>query len=310
MVNWSQGIASKNMKVSHPLLLAKGVELFVKREDLIHPEISGNKWRKLKYHMLDAVNDSYCQGLTTKGGAYSNHILATASAASASGLKSKGFIRGEKVFPLNPTLKRASELGMELIYVGRSVYREPIEELARMNGIDSTWKPIPEGGTDALGIKGCMEILTDSDRQDFERVAVALGTGGTAAGLLSTLANGQSLMVFSALKGLDVSNTLGVLLGNDRFHPLREHLIPMEDYHFGGYAKMDAMLLSFIRDFEQETGIPLDPVYTAKMFYGLFDQIDKGLILRGSKVLAIHTGGLQGRKGMEERLGIDFSAKA
>ncbi|MDA0972622.1 MAG: pyridoxal-phosphate dependent enzyme [Bacteroidetes bacterium] len=310
MVNWSQGIASKNMKVSHPLLLAKGVELFVKREDLIHPEISGNKWRKLKYHMLEALKDLTCKGLLTKGGPYSNHILATASAAASSGLNSRAFIRGECILPLNPTLNRAKELGMELNFLDRTIFRKPIEELAGMEAMDGSWRLIPEGGTDALGIKGCMEILTDSDRQDFERVAVALGTGGTAAGLLSTLAKGQSLMVFSALKGLDVSNTLGVLLGNDRFHPLREHLIPMEDYHFGGYAKMDATLLSFIRDFEQETGIPLDPVYTAKMFYGLFDQIDKGLIPRGSIVLAIHTGGLQGRKGMEERLGIDFSAKA
>ena len=196
---------------------------------------------------------------------------------------------------------------MEFIFVGRSSFRNSIEELVSEHLMGTEWMCIPEGGTDALGIRGCQEILTDSDRKEFDIVAVAFGTGGTAAGILSSLNQEQSLMAFSALKGLSVSKSLQELLGDDRFQSMSEQLIALEDYHFGGYAKMNDILISFMRDFEKRTGIPLDPVYTAKLFFGLFDLIDKGQISKGSKVLAIHTGGLQGRRGMEERLGIDFS---
>lgn len=199
---------------------------------------------------------------------------------------------------------------MELIFVDRLSFRNGIEQLASDHDMAKEWMCIPEGGTDVLGIKGCQEILTESDKREFNLVSVALGTGGTAAGILSTLRPEQSLMVFSVLKGLCVSRTLRELLGDNIFSSMGEQLIAVEGYHFGGYAKINETLISFIRDFEESTGIFLDPVYTAKLFYGLFDLIDRREISEGSKILAIHTGGLQGRKGMEERLGIDFSTKA
>ena len=305
-MDWNQEINTKNERISLPLLEKSGVELFLKREDLIHPEVSGNKWRKLKYHMLDLLEKPHNQGILTKGGAYSNHILATAAAAHAVNIASKAFIRGECIEPLNPTLKRAQELGMEFHFVTRDAYKLPLKDLASIHFGDQPWVIIPEGGTDAKGIKGCTEILTEEDKTHFDTITVSFGTGGTASGLIQSLGAHQSIRIYPALRGMQVKDTL---LGLADEHIGLEKVQIISDYHFGGYAKIDKVLMNFIRDFEQGTGIPLDPVYTSKMIYGLLADIEKGNIPVGSRVLAIHTGGLQGRWGMEQRLGLDFRIK-
>jgi 1-aminocyclopropane-1-carboxylate deaminase len=304
-MDWNQEIISENQRLRLPLLEEAGVEVFVKREDLIHPEVSGNKWRKLRYHMLEVMQHSEYEGFITKGGAYSNHILATASACCQSGFKSVAFVRGERIEPLNATLKKAEELGMKFLFISRADYRKSIKDLKSDHKIIGKWMDVPEGGSDDLGVKGCEEILAKKDKSDFNIVCTALGTGGTAAGLLRSKKSNQELWIFPALRGMDIEKTLRPWIDERQW---QKGLVTVQsDYHFGGYAKLNEDLITFIRDFEKETGIPLDPVYTAKMMFGLMDLIKKEKITRGKRILAIHTGGLQGRAGMEERLGLDFS---
>jgi 1-aminocyclopropane-1-carboxylate deaminase/D-cysteine desulfhydrase-like pyridoxal-dependent ACC family enzyme len=289
-------------QIKEPFLAEKGISLYVKREDLIHPLISGNKWRKLKYNIQEAKNQGFKQ-LLTFGGAYSNHIYATAAAAKESGLKSIGIIRGEETLPLNSTLQFATDNGMSLHYLSRSEYRAKQE--SRL--IDSLKKQfgecyhIPEGGSNALAVKGCAEISTTISIA-YDVICSPVGTGGTLAGLVTSRDHHVRILGFSALKGVGFLEQAVNKLTNDQFNSSQWSIDYR--YHFGGYAKIKPELIAFMHSFHQAQQIVLDPIYTGKMMYGLYDMIRNGEFEQGTTIVALHTGGLQGISGMEERYGI------
>jgi 1-aminocyclopropane-1-carboxylate deaminase len=279
--------------INDPLLDKRNVRLLVKREDQNHPFVSGNKWWKLKYNLEEAARQNK-KTLLTFGGAYSNHIYAVAAAAYETGLRSIGMIRGEETLPLNPTLSFAKEHGMELHYVARSEYRhkgtdEFIQQLTNRFG---DFYCIPEGGTNALAVKGCQEFATSLNDITFDVLCLAVGTGGTMAGLLNGLQQ-KRVLGFSSLKGGDFLKDEVNALTHHRWNDYPWEIIT--DYHFGGYGKTNPALYSFIDSFEKQHNIPLDQVYTGKMMYGVFDLISKGYFREGTTILVLHTGGLQGR---------------
>ncbi|MFL1013141.1 1-aminocyclopropane-1-carboxylate deaminase/D-cysteine desulfhydrase [Flavisericum labens] len=283
---------SINQKVKLPEEL--GVELFVKREDRIHPFVSGNKYRKLKYNLVEAKNQG-SGTLLTFGGAFSNHISAVAAAGNNLGFKTIGVIRGEELqnkIEENPTLDFAKKNGMQLKFVSREIYREKHSE-AFQNILKERlgeFYLIPEGGTNALAVKGCEEILNEQDKQ-VDYVCCAVGTGGTIAGLINCSKPSQQVLGFPALKGNFLQQDISKFANKNNWGLISE-------YHFGGYAKINEDLITFINQFKTNYSIPLDPVYTGKMMFGLLDLIDKNYFPKGSKILAIHTGGLQGIDGM------------
>ncbi|GAB3001607.1 pyridoxal-phosphate dependent enzyme [Cyclobacterium sediminis] len=288
-----------------PLISEKGLEVIVKRLDLLHPDVQGNKFYKLHYN-LEAAKKSGLSQVLTFGGAYSNHIHATALAASAKGLKAIGVIRGELVTPLNPTLDDARNQGMELYPMSREEYRQKDSDtiLKSLKDKFGEFYLIPEGGTNALAIKGTQEILEDKDlTMDF--VTCPIGTGGTFAGLLASARFKQKLIGFSSLKGDFIISEVDQLLRKYGIQPNCAYEIQTA-YHFGGYAKQKPTLISFIQEIKTKANLPLEPVYTGKMLFGLFDLIQKDYFPRGSKILVLHTGGLQGIRGYEQRLGIKF----
>ena len=272
------------------------VALYIKREDLIHPFVSGNKYRKLKYNLLQAKAENHHKILTF-GGAFSNHIAAVAAAGKAHGFETIGIIRGEELSQIqNPTLQFARFCGMQLEFISREAYRLKnelsfIESLKHQFG---TFYLIPEGGTNALAVKGCTEILTPEDAQ-FDYVCCAVGTGGTISGLINSAKPQQKILGFPALKGDFLTEEICKFAHNDNFELITS-------YHFGGYGKINEDLIRFINAFRKETNIALDPVYTGKMVYGIADLIRQGYFPKGSKILAIHTGGLQGIAGMNSLL--------
>ncbi|MEM9391645.1 MAG: pyridoxal-phosphate dependent enzyme [Bacteroidota bacterium] len=270
----------------------KNVKLFIKREDVIHPYVSGNKWRKLKYNLLEAKGQGH-HTLLTFGGAYSNHIYATAAAAKEAGFKLVGIVRGDelKFKPLNSTLEFADKCGMQLEFVDRDTYRKKKETLF-INTLKKKFGPfylVPEGGTNALAIRGTAEIVDDEVRQ-FDYVCCSVGTGGTIAGLIYGMQNNGQVFGFSALKGSFLTNEVDSLLGTG---PKLTNWNIFDDYHFGGYAKTSPKLLSFIQDFERRHRIPIEPIYTGKMLFGVFSLLKKGFFESGAKILVIHTGGLR-----------------
>lgn len=273
--------------------------LAVKREDLIDPLISGNKYRKLYYNLM-AARQSGQQTLLTFGGAYSNHIAAVAEAGKRKHLNTIGIIRGEELalnFHQNPTLAMAHASGMRFWFVDRETYRnkenpEFLQELQQRFG---AFYLLPEGGTNALAIRGCAEIL-GADEQAYDYVCCAVGTGGTFAGLLEAAAPNQHLLGFPVLKEAFLHTEIA------KFAPGRPQGTLVRDYHFGGYGKINEVLVRFMNSFRRETGILLDPVYTAKMLYGIYDLAAQGFFPSGSRILAIHTGGLQGIEGMNRVL--------
>lgn len=289
-----------------PLLAQHGVKLTVKRLDLVHGQVSGNKFYKLQYNLQEAIQTGYAKVLTF-GGAYSNHIHACAVACNLVGLKSIGIIRGEETLPLNPTLMFAQEQGMQLHYWDRTSYREK-NKPERLQELKETFGKIfiiPEGGTNALAIKGTSEILHEKDGL-YSHIITAIGTGGTFAGLANSIQEHQQLLGVSTLKGNFISQEINSLLDS---HGIKSkgklHLLM--DYHFGGYAKWTEDLISLIKEFNTHYRLPLDPIYTGKMMAAILGEIDKGKIPKGSHILAIHTGGLQGVKGFESRTGMTLS---
>lgn len=287
-----------NQHIDIPLLREKGVILNIKREDTIHPLISGNKYRKLKYNLLEAKKRGK-DTLLTFGGAFSNHIAATAYAGHEQGLKTIGVIRGEELenkWQDNPTLKLAHEHGMQFHFVSRSHYRLKseasfIQDLKERFG---DFYLLPEGGTNALAVKGCAEILTQNDTK-FDYICSAAGTGGTVAGLINASQPHQTVLGFPALKGNFLIDEIRTFAHSDRWRLVT-------DYHFGGYAKVNQQLIAFINLFKRETGISLDPIYTGKMLFGIFDLVKRDVFPPETQILAIHTGGLQGIKGMNQIL--------
>ncbi|KEO73095.1 1-aminocyclopropane-1-carboxylate deaminase/D-cysteine desulfhydrase [Anditalea andensis] len=293
-------------RVSAPVLERKNIQLIVKRLDLIHPLISGNKFFKLKYNMKSAQKAGYKQ-LLTFGGAYSNHIHAAAAAAKIDGLSIIGVIRGEKTLPLNPTLQMAQDSGMKIHYVSRSEYRNKAEPefITQLQNLHGDFYLIPEGGTNSLAIEGTKEILQGEDF-DADIITCSIGTGGTLAGIVTSAKEGQKIWGFSSLKGSFILKEFEGLLTKENLSPTADYEI-FTNYHFGGYGKHKPELLSFIRDFYDNTGIPLDPIYTGKMMYGVFDKVDQ--IQEGTKILCLHTGGLQGITGFNSRYGTDLPLK-
>ncbi|MBF8965408.1 1-aminocyclopropane-1-carboxylate deaminase/D-cysteine desulfhydrase [Pontibacter sp. FD36] len=287
-----------------PVWEEQGIALWVKREDLLHPTISGNKWRKLKYNLKEAKRLLH-NTLLTFGGAYSNHIAAVAAAGQEFGFKTIGIIRGEEHLPLNPTLTFAQAAGMELHYISREAYRQKSDPLYLTQLAEQFDNPyiIPEGGTNALAVKGCTEIVSDISI-DYDYICCASGTGGTLAGIIAGLKGEKQVLGYPALKGGDFLKEEIEQLIKSYSGQHYDNWQLINDYHFGGYAKVRPELLDFIRDFQQEHSLPLEPVYTGKMFYGLIDLIQKGYFPKGSRIVVVHTGGLQGNAGFKERLGI------
>lgn len=279
-----------------------GVSVFVKREDLLHPEVSGNKYRKLKYN-LRAAQAARKNRIVTFGGAYSNHIAATAAAGRASGLRTTGVIRGEELgkrlsetLRENPTLSFAASCGMHLKFISRSEYRKKTTPEFQ-EGLKNTLGDfflIPEGGTNDLAIKGCEEILSENDNQ-FDYICCAIGTGGTLSGLINAASENTRIIGFPALKENFLQQEINKYSRGSNWDLVR-------DYHFGGYAKVDQELIGFINEFRKKYRIQLDPIYTGKMMFGIFDLIQKGKFPANTRILAIHTGGLQGISGMNKRL--------
>ncbi len=292
-----------NQPLDHPLLEEKRIELAIKRTDLVHPLLSGNKFYKLKYNFDKAITDGYRQILTF-GGAFSNHIYAVAAGAKSQKIETIGIIRGERTDPLNPTLRDAESFGMKLHFIDRNAYRDKnkpafINELHEKFG---DFYLIPEGGTNALAIKGTSEILQASDR-NFSHIACCIGTGGTFAGIYSSLANTQIVLGFSALKGDFIHQEIDDLILWQQLKSKGEFRI-IDQFHFGGYAKYDQRLIDFIWWFYDTFGLVLDPIYTGKMLYGIWNLIESNFFPKGSRILAVHSGGLQGIEGFCERTGI------
>ncbi len=262
------------------------VKLFVKRDDLIHPSVSGNKFRKLKFNLLEAKKLGK-DTLLTFGGAFSNHIHATASAGKLMGFKTIGIIRGEEHLPLNPTLAYATEQGMQLHYIDRTSYRQKAEPafIEQLKAQFGDFYLIPEGGTNALALKGVAELPAEIDIP-HDYICCATGTGGTTAGIISTAK--ATVLGFSALKGNFLQKDVQKLLG--RPYP---NWAMVNDYHFGGYAKKKPELEEFIDWFNTTHNIPLEWIYTGKMMFGVYDLMKKEFFREGSNIVAVHTGGLQ-----------------
>ncbi|WP_299125094.1 pyridoxal-phosphate dependent enzyme [uncultured Tenacibaculum sp.] len=285
------------------MLEEKEVTLCIKREDQIHPFVSGNKFRKLKYNIAKA-KEQQKSTLLTFGGAFSNHIAATAIAGKLSGFKTIGVIRGDelgidldKTLAQNETLREAFKNGMKFKFVSRLVYKQKtektfIEELQKEFG---DFYLVPEGGTNELAIKGCKEILTKEDEK-FDYICSAIGTGGTISGLIESVKEHQKVIGFPALKGSFLEEEIQQFvkrIGNWNLE---------SEYHFGGYGKFNTELIRFINEFKKNTNIPLDPIYTGKMMFGILEKVKKDEFPRNTKILAIHTGGLQGIAGVNQKL--------
>ena len=274
------------------------VQLSIKREDMAHRIVSGNKLRKLKYNLLEAAAQNQHQ-LLTFGGAFSNHIAAVAAVGKLNKIKTIGIIRGHELLnsiDQNPTLRFAESCGMQLDFISRTDYRNKTDAcfIQKLHQKWGSFYLIPEGGTNALAVQGCAEILLESD-SDFDFICCAVGTGGTISGLINAAKNHQKVLGFPALKGDFLREEICKFATN-------QHWDLISDYHFGGYGKVTVELIDFINRFYIETGIPLDPIYTGKMVFGVVDLIQKNYFPEGSKILIIHTGGLQGIEGMNIRL--------
>ncbi|MFW5760875.1 MAG: 1-aminocyclopropane-1-carboxylate deaminase/D-cysteine desulfhydrase [Cyclobacteriaceae bacterium] len=293
-------------KISHPIIEDQKVKFYLKREDLLHPYISGNKIRKLKYNLQQAKLENK-EILLTFGGAYSNHIFALAAAGKEGGFKTIGVIRGEAYHPLNPTLQFAVDQGMQLHFLTRQQYhlKDDPQILQQLQAIYGDYYLVPEGGSNRFAIPGCAEIWEDL-HEEFNFISTPVGTGGTLAGLLAGKPANVNLLGFPVLKnGEYLVAKIENLLQESGYIPtkLRPHWQLIHDYHFGGYAKFSKQLIDFINAFKVEQGVSLDPVYTGKMMFGLFDLIREGYFPKGSKILALHTGGLQGIAGFNQRFG-------
>lgn len=283
--------------LSHELLREKDISLFMKRDDLTHPYVQGNKWRKLKYNLEYAKEKNY-PSILTFGGPMSNHIYSTAAAGKLFGLKTVGVIRGYAHLPLTPTLAFAKAQGMELHFLSKGEYENRFSESTteQLTQIYGHFYAIPDGGSNVLAVKGVAEMMQEIDIA-YDVCCVAMGTGGTTAGCIAG-SNGKKVIGFSSLKGdgnlsTEVEQLVQeyAVLQNTKN---KSNWTLNNDYHFGGYGKTTEELLAFVQQFEMEQNILLDPVYTSKMMFGLFDMIRNDYFARGTNIIAIHTGGLQG----------------
>jgi 1-aminocyclopropane-1-carboxylate deaminase/D-cysteine desulfhydrase-like pyridoxal-dependent ACC family enzyme len=283
-------IPSPLQELHYDRLASVGVRLLLKRDDLINPDVPGNKWRKLKYNLAEAQRAGR-RTLLTFGGAYSNHIRATAAAGERFGFATIGVIRGEEHLPLNDSLAYAVRHGMQLSYLDRGTYRHKhdLAVIARLRQEFGNFYLVPEGGSNGLGVRGCAEIPAEI-AEDFDVICCPCGTGGTLAGIALGLRPAQRAMGFSVLKN-------GGFLAGEVVRLQREAAGRTAGcwdlelgYHFGGYAKTTPELGAFIADFDRRHGLVLDRVYTAKMMYGIMDLARNGWFTSGSTVIAVITG--------------------
>jgi 1-aminocyclopropane-1-carboxylate deaminase/D-cysteine desulfhydrase-like pyridoxal-dependent ACC family enzyme len=286
-------------EIREALLEQKKVRLFIKRDDLIHPHLQGNKWRKLKYNLIRARQQGRHR-LLTFGGTWSNHIHATAAAGHYFNFDTIGIIRGELKQPLNPTLQDAADWGMQLHAISRQAYRQKtsasfVNELRQRFG---DFYLIPEGGNNPEGVRGCREIV-DELEHSYDTICVDCGTGATMAGLIAAAPQQTRLIGFAVLKnaGFLVDDIHQVLAGESSTQHKNWSL--NLDFHFGGYAQVQPQLVEFIRSFKQQHDIQLEPVYSGKMFYGIYQLLRDDYFPPGSDILVIHSGGLQGLRGFD-----------
>jgi 1-aminocyclopropane-1-carboxylate deaminase len=282
-------------KIDDPLLAQYQIELWMKRDDLLHPVISGNKWRKLKY-IIDHALSLGADTLVSMGGAYSNHLHALAYAGKVLGLKTIGLVRGELPEILTPTLQDMKNWGMELKFVSRTDYRQlrQYKEWQDLPGLKPRQYWVPEGGAQVLALKGVAELVGEI-AVPYDTICMPCGTGTTLAGIIEAAPQQVSVLGFAALKNAAYLRAeVDAALSQSR-NGWQINL----DYHFGGFAKTNAELNAFIEDFELKTTIPLDPVYTGKMMYAIYDLIQKHYFKPGERIIAVHTGGLQGRRGFD-----------
>lgn len=279
----------------------KTVSITIRRDDLLHKEISGNKFRKLKYNISYAksINSS---GIITFGGAFSNHLAATAAAGKVYGIDTLGIVRGQEwqeKTDNNKTLYFAQLNGMKLHFIDRNEYklRNDVEYIKTIQSYYPNHYIVPEGGSNDLAIKGCEEIVDPVLDSQFNYVCCAVGTGATISGIINVLNKNQIALGFAALNDFSILDSIENWNKNKQCD-----FKVIFDYNLGAYAKISDELIRFINEFFNKFGIPLDPIYTAKMFYGIFDMIDKETIKPYSNVLAIHTGGLQGIDGINQKL--------
>lgn len=289
-------------RLSDPFPEPVPIQFYLKRDDLLHPQVSGNKWRKLKYNLIDAQRQ-HCDTLLTFGGAYSNHLYATAAAGQLLGFQTIGVVRGDELRsqPLNATLAFCQSCGMKLHFVSRDDYRRK-EEADFLNRLQIQGKQLwpgqyyvlPEGGTNERAVQGTAEIMPELIAQlgyAPAYVGCAVGTGGTWRGLLTSAPATTTVLGFLAVKGTEKS----LLSGLPRDKSPAANCQLLTEYNFGGYAKTTPELINFIRVFERRTGIRVEQVYTGKLLFGIYDLARRGFFPPGATVVALHTGGLQGR---------------
>jgi len=296
-VNFSTllNIPSPVTQIKNPLLTEKQVQLFIKRDELIHPVIQGNKWRKLKYNILDAQKNNQ-QTLLSFGGAYSNHLHALAAIGKQLNLKTIGIIRGEEPQPLNPCLQDIKNWGMQLKFIKRIDYKQKnnIHFINHLKQEFGDFYLIPEGGNNAAGKKGCAELLTELN-EHYDIICCEVGSGTMLSALIENNTNSLTRFLgFCVMKNQSLDEEIKKHLSADVAEWKINH-----DYHFGGFAKTTNELNHFIIQFKQEYNIQLEPVYSAKMLWGILDLIKKNAFKPGSHILAIHGGGLQGLRGFE-----------
>ena len=281
--------------VNQFLTTMNGFEITLKREDQLHPTVSGNKFRKLKYNFKQAQQEGH-QTILTFGGPFSNHLRATATAGKIKGLKTIGLVRGEEQRQMNPTLQFCQDQGMTLFPISRAEYCQKDLHYWRLSLQKKLgdFYLLPEGGTNTLAVKGCKEILTKEDA-DFDIIACSTGTGGTLAGLIESALPHQEVIGFNALRNPKIKDDI-------KKWTTKENWTINNDYTFGGFAKVTPKLIDFINIFNKNFKTPLDPVYTGKLLFGIFDLIKNKEWLLAKKILIIHTGGLQGIEGMNLEL--------
>ncbi len=278
-------------------------KVWVKRDDLIHDVISGNKWRKLKYNLQDFIRSNK-KGILTFGGAHSNHIDAVAFIAEALKIPIIIIIRGEKPNELSPTLKRCMKMGVELHFFQRKEYKDRSKNQSWIKDRFPDYYIIPEGGANANGIKGCKEIVAEIN-VDFDEIYCDVGTGATCAGISKALKKHQGVNGIVVLKGAEyLKKEIYQFLKINKASASKNKVQLFHDYHMGGYGKKNKELISFMRKFYEITGIKTDPIYSGKMFYGLVKELQKGNSDKEKKIIALHSGGLQGVEGYENRYGL------
>ena len=288
--------------VSHPLFLKHNVTIFIKRDEQLHGVVSGNKWRKLKYN-LHCVSGNPVNNVITFGGAFSNHIHATAFACYQKKIKSIGIIRGEENNQNNYTLSWAKHWGMELIFVDRKTYRLRNDKnyLTQLQQQYPGYYIVPEGGSNSLALQGVAEVIDELNQQiEFDTLITPVGSGGTLAGLILGDKGQHNLLGVSVLKQAEyINEQITELLPEDAKQ--YENWQVMQQYHCGGYAKFSQQDALKIREFSQVTNIDFEPVYSGKMILALLDLVESGYFPAGHRIVLLHTGGLQGLGGMFER---------